>query len=266
VIDDRRLVNDFDEITVSELFHENSKQHRSDYRLVERIIAAATDPVFQRMLTRGHKQYPSAPKVTLPDATPQSKIGFDETILNRRSSREFGRASLTFGEVAKLLHFSNGITDPAYPHNRSPAFRAAPSGGALYPIEIYIAVLRAEDLAAGLYHYDPTANVLELVSEDSTANRLAYAAHTPEVNDASVVVILSGISLRTRLKYGERGYRFMLMEAGHICQNLLLTATALRLTAFPIGGFIDAEIDNLLGIDGTEEVSLYLVPIGPSGA
>jgi SagB-type dehydrogenase family enzyme len=266
MVDDSGLVNDLDEVMVSELFHENSKQHRSDYRLVERIVAATVDPVFQRMLTGGQKRYPSALRMPLPQALPLAKAGFDEVVLGRRSRREFSGAALPLAEVAKLLHFSNGITGTAHTSGREPAFRASPSGGALYPVEVYVAALRVQDLPTGLYHYDAVGNALELIREGGTADILVQATHTPEVGDASVVFILSGIPLRTRLKYGERGYRFMLMEAGHICQNALLTATSLRLGAFPIAGFIDAEVDRLIGIDGLEEVSLYLVPIGPIGS
>jgi len=69
--------------------------------------------------------------------------------------------------------------------------------------------------------------------------------------------------MKTKLKYGERGYRFLLFEAGHIMQNLLLVASALGVSALPIGGFVDAELDSALGIDGLDEVSLYLAAVEP---
>ena len=80
---------------------------------------------------------------------------------------------------------------------------------------------------------------------------------------AALAVALTGISMKTKLKYGERGYRFLLFEAGHIMQNLLLVASALGVSALPIGGFVDAELDSALGIDGLDEVSLYLAAVGP---
>ena len=80
---------------------------------------------------------------------------------------------------------------------------------------------------------------------------------------AALAVALTGISMKTKLKYGERGYRFLLFEAGHIMQNLLLVASALGVSALPIGGFVDAELDSALGIDGLDEVSLYLAAVEP---
>jgi SagB-type dehydrogenase family enzyme len=97
---------------------------------------------------------------------------------------------------------------------------------------------------------------------DVVARDLSSITFTVELERAAMVFVLTGIALKSRLKYGERGYRFMLLEAGHIAQNLLLTANALGLGALPIGGFVDDELDRLLDVDGVEETSLYLVAVG----
>jgi SagB-type dehydrogenase family enzyme len=101
-----------------------------------------------------------------------------------------------------------------------------------------------------------------VLREAELIGTFAAAAFTPQLANAAAIFVLTGVSLKSRLKYGERGYRFMLLKAGHIAQNLLLTAAALELGALPVGGFIDDEMDRLLGIDGLNEVSLYLVAIG----
>lgn len=161
------------------------------------------------------------------------------------------------------MHFANGITgstdsDSSFKH----FFRASPSGGALYPNEIYLLAFKVRGLSAGIYHYDPIENHLHVLSRKSGAKELSAITYTEEINGAAAVIAITGISLKNRVKYGERGYRFMLMEAGHIAQNILLTANSLRLPCFPIGGFIDDEMNDLLGIDGLDEVSLYLVAVG----
>jgi SagB-type dehydrogenase family enzyme len=259
------LTDTLDESAVSELFHENTKQHRSDLRFVERIVAASVNPLLHRMMTTAHKSYSSALKNGLPKDFPKASMSFEDVILSRRSSRDFSGEPLSFSEVAKLLHFANGITGSIYTGDRvDQLFRASPSGGALYPVEIYLIALTVSGLASGLYHYNPLENNLEALSNKKAAQELKKITHIEEVSNAAAVIALSGISAKSRLKYGERGYRFMLLEAGHIAQNILLTAHSLLLAAFSIGGFIDDELDELLGIDGIDEVSLYLVAVGKS--
>jgi SagB-type dehydrogenase family enzyme len=259
-------VKSYDESGVSELFHENSKQHRSDHRIAERIITMATNPLLQRMAAT-HKRYPSAHKIELPRDLPESTRTFTEAVLTRRSSRDFRRAPVSLPLITTLLYLGNGITGSAQAHDgRTQHFRAAPSGGALYPVELYVIAMAIEDLPQGIYHYEPVSNMLEAVRTGDRTERLQAITYTDEIDSAAAAIVLTGISLKNRIKYSERGYRFMLMEAGHIAQNILLTASAYQLAAVPIGGFVDDELDELLGIDGLDEVSLYLVAIGQSGA
>jgi SagB-type dehydrogenase family enzyme len=246
----------------SELFHENSKHQRSDCRVAERIIAMTTNPMLLRTLGTG-KRYLSARRQVLPTIHPPARLSFDDAVLSRRSIRGFGAKSVSLEETAKLLHFANGVTGRLEGEDGAVQLcRAAPSGGALYPVEVYAAALNVADLDGGLYHYNAGENLVELVRSGNHADALRRITFTDEVGTAALVVILTGIPVKTRLKYGERGYRFMLMEAGHIGQNLLLTATAMGLATVPLGGFIDDELDAFLGIDGLDEVSLYLFAVG----
>jgi len=252
----------YDDSTASELFHENSKQQRSDYRMVERIIAMITNPLLQKM-AESRKRYPAARKVSLPKDLPKAKISFDEVVLSRRSTRNYTGESIPFAEICKILYFANGVTGSVEAHDGlHQLFRTAPSGGALYPVEIYLFAFQIKKLEPGVYHYDPVENVLEYVAEGDYRPALITTTFTEELASAGAVIALTGISIKNRVKYAERGYRFMLMEAGHIAQNILLCATSLQLGAFPIGGFIDDEMDTLLGIDGLDEVSLYLIALG----
>jgi SagB-type dehydrogenase family enzyme len=258
----------YDEALVSELFHENSKQRRSDLGFIERIVSATVNPVLRRMLATAQKSYPAARRIRLPATFPPSLLDFDEVVLTRRSAREFTGAPLELGEVAKLLQLAYGITGSADLDGEvQQQFRASPSGGALYPLEVYALPLQVRGLRPGVYHYHPAAHALEEVARGGVRRQLERITHTPEIGTAAVAIALTGISAKSRIKYGERGYRFMLLEAGHVAQNLLLTARALRLGAVAIGGFVDDELDALLDIDGVDEVSLYLVAIGrdPAG-
>jgi len=254
--------DEYNESVVSELFHENSKQHRSDERVVERILAMTTNPILMRM-AGARKTYPSARKIPLPADLPPAQLDFDQAVLTRRSRRDFSGEPVSFPEAAKLLFYANGVTGSVEGHEGRPQyFRAAPSGGALYPVELYLIALRVGELEAGLYHYDPFANHLARLAQRDLSRDLVEITFTPELAQAGLALILTGISLKNRVKYGERGYRFLLLEAGHIAQNVLLTAHALGLGAVTIGGFVDDELNRLVGVDGVDEFGLYLIAAG----
>ena len=142
--------------------------------------------------------------------------------------------------------------------------RAVPSGGALYPLELYVAALRVEGLEPGLYHFDPLrAGARGGRSGDSTAGDVAALSTYPEIVVAcAAVIFVAAVFGRTRFKYGLRGYRFALLEAGHVGQNVLLAATAFGLGAVPLGGFYDRLTDEFLGLDGVNESTLYTIAVG----
>jgi SagB-type dehydrogenase family enzyme len=142
--------------------------------------------------------------------------------------------------------------------------RAAPSGGALYPTEVYVAVRDGgcDAVPPGLFHYNPVRGDLALIAADVT-ERLASATPYPDaVATAGATLVFTMILERTRFKYGERGYRFALLEIGHMAQNSLLAATALGLAGVPLGGFYDDEANEVLGVDGVTETIVYLVAVG----
>ena len=143
------------------------------------------------------------------------------------------------------------------------SLRAVPSGGALYPLELYAAVLRVGELEPGLYHFDPLSPGLEVIRLGLLAEELAALSTYPEiVCSCPVLVFVAAIFGRTRFKYGLRGYRFALLEAGHVAQNIVLAATALGLAALPLGAFYDRRTDAFLGLDGVNESTLYGIALG----
>ncbi|GAA3649597.1 hypothetical protein GCM10022224_010360 [Nonomuraea antimicrobica] len=248
--------------SLAELYHENSKQRRYDRGFGWRVAAVGNSPTFQRLTRRPGKRYGGAQVISLPRPDPPD-MRLHQAIAERRSARRFSAESLTLPEVASLLMLSAGL--PAEPGAAGrTTFRAAPSAGGLHPTEIYVVVRAVDGLDPGIYHYRANDHVLEALLLDPTAaGRLAAASSYPEtLETAAATLVLTAVFGRTTLKYGERAYRFVVLEIGHVAQNVLLVASALGCGAVPIGGFVDDEVHAILDVDGVEEASFYLLPVG----
>jgi SagB-type dehydrogenase family enzyme len=181
------------------------------------------------------------------------------TVAERRSIREFSNQSINFSELSQILWATQGVTSRAWGYD----FRATPSAGALYPIETYIIANRVEEIPSGLYHYNVKEARLVLMKEGEFGSALCHVGLGQEMlEEASCVFIWTAIVERSRWKYRERAYRYIYMDAGHIGQNLYLSATALGLGCCTAGAFFDEEVDRLIGVDGKEEISIYLGAIG----
>jgi len=182
-----------------------------------------------------------------------------ETIGERRSLRNFSGDPISFSDLSRLLWATQGITF----RGRGYDFRTCPSAGALYPIETYVAVNRVEGCLPGMYHYHVRKAELALLMEGNVGSELADAGLGQEMlEEAAAVFVWTAVIERSKWKYRERAYRYIYMDAGHIGQNLYLAATALGLGCCTIGAFFDEEVDRLIGIDGKEEISVYLGAVG----
>jgi SagB-type dehydrogenase family enzyme len=158
-----------------------------------------------------------------------------------------------------LLWAAQGITREAV----NWGFRAAPSAGALYPVETYMSSQNISDLEPGLYHYSPPEHALELLKEGDFRGRLAEAALDQDfIAGAGVVFCWTAVFARSAWKYAERAYRYVYLDAGHIAQNVALAAVALGLGSCQIAALYDDEVNALLGVDGVEESILYLTAVG----
>ncbi len=213
---------------------------------------------------RSVKRSSQAPAVPLPEpALPTAPFG--DVIEARRSERAFADAPLQLSDVAVLLHAAYGTThelDVGAP-GLGPQLRTVPSGGALFPLEVYVLPWRVDQLPRALYHFDPLRRVLERLRQGELEEDVRAAMVYDDVAlGCGALFVVSAMFWRTRFKYGLRGYRFALLECGHLAQNLLLAATALDLAAVPLGGFYDRRVDELLGIDGVNESALYAVATG----
>jgi len=197
------------------------------------------------------------PAIELPPPRPLSG-GIERALRARRSTRTYGDEPIAPDELSSLLGAAYGVT-AALDEQK---LRSVPSGGALYPLELYVAAVRVEAIARGLYHYDPLRNVLERIRRLRAAELEGLTPYDELLLPSAAVVAISAVFWRSRFKYGARAYRFALLEAGHVAQNFLLAATTLGLSSCPVGGFFDRAVDTLLGIDGLHEASLYLLPVG----
>lgn len=185
----------------------------------------------------------------LPAPAAKGKMSLEEVLKKRESVRDFSSTPLTEEELAQLLWALQGRT-------RSWVGRTAPSAGALYPLEIYIV------LPEGVFHYLPQDHRLARSATDDLRNALATAALGQAcVREAPAVFVIAAVYERTARKYSNRAERYVKMEAGHACQNLLLQATALGLAAVPVGAFHDDQIQRILALPKNHE-PLYLIPVG----
>jgi SagB-type dehydrogenase family enzyme len=247
----------------AETYHEASKLYPSTVaRQVAGSLALAASPELQVSARRAVKRNLNRRALALPPPK-RSEVTLAEVLLSRRSHRSFGSGELTQPELAAVLDAAYGVTSGAAAAD-SQQLRTVPSGGALYPLEVYAVVARVEGAEAGLYHLDPLRRALEVLSlGPSPLVVLKDAAVYPEiVEGCAVTLLVTGIFWRSRFKYGQRGYRFTLLEAGHVVQNVVLMCTALDLAAVPIGGFYDRPVDVLLGADGVNESIVYAVCLG----
>jgi SagB-type dehydrogenase family enzyme len=204
------------------------------------------------------KTYPDAPRVDLPDPA-RCETALFEALARRRSVRAYAPEPLSPSELAALLWAAAGVTA----REGGFAFRTAPSAGGLYPIEHYVVVNRVEGLAQGLYHYDVLGRALERLHAGDLRLPVARAALDQQIAAlAPVVFVWTAVLERSRWKYGERFLRYVLLDAGHIAQNVALAATALGLGTCQIAAIFDEEAATLLGVDPDEEPVVYMSTAG----
>ncbi len=206
-----------------------------------------------------HKSYPGAARITLPSPEKKVPCSLWSCLEQRRSIRHFRDQPLSAAILSLLLWASQGITAKKY----GLPLRTAPSAGALYPIETYLSIQKVTDIPAGIYHYDVAAHALERLNSGQFGLQLSQAALDQHfIAEAAVVFIWTAIFARSSVKYRQRAYRYVYLDAGHIAQNLALAAVACDLGSCQVGAFYDEEVNLLLGVDGREESAIYLTAIG----
>lgn len=196
--------------------------------------------------------------VFLPLPRIKGNMSLEEAIAYRRSIREYRDEPLTLFQLSQILWAAQGLTEPRW------KFRASPSAGATYPLEIYVVVGEngVEGLKPGVYHYDPLTHTLRLVKEGDVREELYEAClRQPWVKNAPVSIVVTADYERTTRVYGERGVRYVHIEVGHVGQNIYLEATALGLGTVAVGAFYDEDVREVIGAPPNHH-PLYVMPVG----
>ena len=206
-----------------------------------------------------YKTYPDVPRVRLDPPKLNGGRPLWTVLGRRRSVRAYSGGQVTREQLSQLLWATQGIT-----YERGGfSFRTAPSAGALYPIETYVAVHTVEGIQAGLYHYAIRDHALEQLRLGDIRLETARAALDQRIaQDADVVFVWSAVFQRSKWKYRQRAYRYIYLDAGHIAQNLALAAVSLGLGSCQIAALYDNEANNLLQLDGTSEGVIYMSAVG----
>ena len=172
--------------------------------------------------------------------------------------REYIEAPLTLEDVSQLLWAAQGLTQ------KETGFRAAPSAGGTYPLELYVVVRQGgvESIEPGVYRYlFVTHELSKIVDGDFSGDLTAAALDQPWVKAAQINLIMTGLYSRTTARYGDRGVRYVHMEAGHVGENVYLQAMALGLGTVVIGAFYDDGVRRIVGAS-EDETPLYVMPVG----
>ncbi|HUX02142.1 MAG: SagB/ThcOx family dehydrogenase [Phycisphaerae bacterium] len=207
------------------------------------------------------KSYADAGAETLVLARPKRLLKADlwELLRKRRSRREYSGRPMAQESLFLLLWAAQGMT------TGGPwALRTAPSAGALYPVETYVAAAGVEGVGPGIYHWELPEERLALVAgREDVAQAACRAALDQEmVAAAAATFVWTAVWGRSARKYGDRALRYAYLDAGHLAENLHLAAEALGLGACMVGAFLDDEMNALVGVDGREESVIYAACVG----
>jgi SagB-type dehydrogenase family enzyme len=193
--------------------------------------------------------------ISLPKSIDIGSMSYEETLSKRRSVRNFDKKPMTLEQISQILWAAQGITNKR-------GFRTAPSAGALYPLNVYAIVGEANGISPGIYRYHPANHTVTRIKTGDMRSKFHKAGLGQNaIRTAPVTILFCGIVERTTRKYGDKGVQYVLMEAGHVGQNVLLQAVSLGLGAVPIGAFNENEIRQIMEFDNKTS-PLYLIPIG----
>lgn len=240
-----------DATTLSLLYHINSEpwdnaeayQAAKDYEVEYKDMAGAGGVVM----------------LPAPAETPLMRL-----LQTRDSCREYNLRPMPAQVLSNILACGYGITRNAHLDNIGQIyFRTTPSAGGLFPLEIYAFARKVEGTADGLYHYNVRHHRLECLKEGSWFAELNHVLlMAPLVQGANLILFVSAVFARSQKKYGPRGYRYILLEAGHLAQNICLSAVEQGLGSLCMGGYLDRRLNTFLGLDSMTEAVVYSIAVG----
>jgi len=253
IIDD--LEHQYETYSISERFHRATSFPKKLKPLDQSLWPIA----WKRISFKG---YPRLDSITLPKTfSPEIHTSFDKLLLARESTRDYQNKSISIQEISTILYYSSGMK-PLVDDNIHISRRFYPSGGARYPLETYIVIYGKSELAQGIYHYNVKYHSLEILKKGNYYKELRKCIDTPWMADACMAIFLTSVWGRNQMKYGDRGYRLVMGEAGNLSQNMYLATTALNLGCCALGGYADAPVHELLDVDGINESVVYSMVIG----
>lgn len=208
----------------------------------------------------------SQPLIPLPDPASLDvpDVNLRELIERRRSVREYSRQPFTLAELSYLLWCTQGVREITA---RGSTLRTVPSAGARHAFETYLLINRVQGLEPGLYRFIASRHsLLTITTHPQIAVRVTRACLDQDhVARSAVTFIWVAVPYRMTWRYGERGYRYLHLDAGHVCQNLYLAAESIGGGVCAIGAFEDEAINRLLGLDGEEQFVIYVATAGKKG-
>lgn len=241
------------ELSIGDEFQQQTKYYR--HRMPFSYLDLAIRP-------ERYKIYPRAPKITLEEPETDDGPGIWQVVQQRRSYRDFVDDAITKADLSQLLWASQGITHVEHGYE----LRAAPSAGALYPIETYLVINNVKDVEEGIYHYNVKEHCLEQIKAGHYGEAIAHAALDQSMcARANVTFIWTAIFQRSKWKYSQRAYRYIYLDAGHIAHAVALAAVALGLASCQIAALYDDEVNAFLDLDGKEESVVYMSVVGKKG-
>ncbi len=249
--------------TLSEIFHENTKLYPMSARAYTQTVAQLGKSAMVKLLMANpFKVYSLMDQAELePPGEPNE---LEQLITERRSVRSYSGEAVTQQELSRLLLNTYGRIGPQ--RNSRPVA----SGGGLYPLELYVVPVNVEGLERGwVYHYNADRHALDIVRREDRweeFRHLVWLADMKDVEKISMVVVVTAVFARCTMKYQDRGYRLVLIEAGEVGHNLALLASSLGLGSCLLGGFLDDSLSKLLDIDGVDEAPLLPIVVGRPAA
>ncbi|MGB5289130.1 MAG: SagB/ThcOx family dehydrogenase [Ignavibacteriaceae bacterium] len=219
-------------------------------------LIIATNFFCQENRERTGMQKSEADIIRLPAPMFNSETSVEEALSKRRSVRDYTSEPLSLMEVSQLLWAAQGITEKTH------SLKTAPSAGALYPLEVYLAAANVKDISAGLFKYDPGSHSLKKIVDGDKRQDISDASLRQDaIEECSAIIIITAVYERTSVKYGRRTERYVHMEVGHAGQNIYLQAVSLGIGTVMIGAFQDEALKKVLDLPANE-FPLAIYPLG----
>jgi SagB-type dehydrogenase family enzyme len=248
--------------TLAEEYHVASR-NLADFKRIFKAYQAHYEPYVQELMRNAPLHLTDLPRVPLPPARPAVNMSVEEAITNRVSGRNYATTPLGGEQLAALLYLANAVRRSEAADGANWYQRNVPSSGNLGSIEIYPVIMNVAGMAPGIYHFDSVQHDLAQLRAGQFSTWLReYVFLQLEFSEAAVALVLTGAVARLTAKYGLRGYRMALLDAGHVSENIYLAATGLGLHVCATAGFIDDELDEALGLDGLETTTLIVLLVG----